>query len=379
MDSVDLLGILFDPVSPTNDMAARPLVSVFGEDGKSTVQTTLPAVFKAPIRTDVVQFVHNNMRKNKRQPYAVSVKAGHQTSAESWGTGRAVSRIPRVRGGGTHRSGQAAFGNMCRGGRMFAPTKTWRRWHRKINVNQRRYAMCSALAATALPALVMARGHRIDNIGEVPLVIDNSLEKISKTKDAVKLLKALNAYNDVEKSRSSHKIRPGKGKMRNRRYITRKGPLVIYNEDQGITRAFRNIPGVDLLKVDRMNLLLLAPGGHLGRFCIWSQAAFEKLDALYGTWRKQSTLKSNYNLPRPKMIQTDLSRLINSDEIQKAVRPVKPKDKRFSQKKNPLKNLNVMLRLNPYAKTLRRQQLLLEMQRKKDKAELLSKKRGLKK
>lgn len=28
------------------------------------------------------------MAKNKRQPYAVSEKAGHQTSAESWGTGR---------------------------------------------------------------------------------------------------------------------------------------------------------------------------------------------------------------------------------------------------------------------------------------------------
>lgn len=38
--------------------------------------------------------------------------SGHQTSAESWGTGRAVARIPRVRGGGTHRSGQGAFGNV---------------------------------------------------------------------------------------------------------------------------------------------------------------------------------------------------------------------------------------------------------------------------
>lgn len=47
---------------------------------------------------------------------------------------------------------------MCRGGRMFAPTKTWRRWHRRINVNQKRYAICSALAASALPALVMAKG-----------------------------------------------------------------------------------------------------------------------------------------------------------------------------------------------------------------------------
>jgi large subunit ribosomal protein L4e len=34
---------------------------------------------------------------------------------------------------------------------MFAPTKTWRRWHRRINVNQKRYAICSAIAATGIP------------------------------------------------------------------------------------------------------------------------------------------------------------------------------------------------------------------------------------
>ncbi|KAI2574782.1 RPL4 isoform 6, partial [Pan troglodytes] len=113
---------------------ARPLISVYSEKGESSGKNvTLPAVFKAPIRPDIVNFVHTNLRKNNRQPYAVSELAGHQTSAESWGTGRAVARIPRVRGGGTHRSGQGAFGNMCRGGRMFAPTKTWRRWHRRKN------------------------------------------------------------------------------------------------------------------------------------------------------------------------------------------------------------------------------------------------------
>lgn len=118
----------------------------------------LPYVFKAPIRPDVVSEVSQLMRRNRRQPYAVSEAAGHQTSAESWGTGRAVARIPRVRGGGTHRSGQGAFGNMCRGGRMFAPTKTWRRWHRKINVNLKRYALVSAIAASGVPALVQSRG-----------------------------------------------------------------------------------------------------------------------------------------------------------------------------------------------------------------------------
>jgi hypothetical protein len=73
-----------------------------------------------------------SMNKNKRQAYGVFNKAGHQHSAESWGTGRAVARIPRIAGSGTARAGQGAFGNMCRGGRMFAPTKTFRKWHVKV-------------------------------------------------------------------------------------------------------------------------------------------------------------------------------------------------------------------------------------------------------
>ena len=94
--------------------------------------------------------VHTDLAKNRRQPYAVKFEAGMQSSAESWGTGRAVSRIPRVPGGGTHRAGQGAFGNMCRGGRMFAPTKTWRRWHRKVNVNQKRCALAASLGQAQL-------------------------------------------------------------------------------------------------------------------------------------------------------------------------------------------------------------------------------------
>ena len=183
--------------------ASRPMVSVISLDsGEAAGQTTLPVVFTTPIRytcvvlmhgdlmssgrclrvlvitpfspahalslslsrPDVIRIVHTNMNKNKRQAYAVFQKAGHQTAAESWGTGRAVSRIPRVPGGGTHRAGQGAFGNMCRGGRMFAPTKVWRKWHRKINITQKRHAVASALAASALPSLVMARGHRIGQV-----------------------------------------------------------------------------------------------------------------------------------------------------------------------------------------------------------------------
>lgn len=338
-----------------NSSAARPLINVYSEKNATTGRTVkLPAVFRAPIRPDIVDFVHYNMRLNTRQPYAVSKLAGHQTSAESWGTGRAVARIPRVRGGGTHRSGQGAFGNMCRGGRMFAPTKTWRRWHRKININQKRYAICSAIAATGIPALVMSKGHLINDVAEVPLVVADSVQNFTRTKQAVGLLKGLKAWKDVEKVYKSKRLRAGKGKMRNRRKKQKLGPLVVYGKDNGITRAFRNIPGITLLNINKLNLLRVAPGGHLGRFTIWTESAFSKLDDLYGTWTNKSKHKLNYNLPKSIMTTTDLTRLLKSEEIQRAIRDPMKRIKRYHQKKNPLKNVRVMLRLNPYAAVVKR-------------------------
>jgi len=338
--------------------AARPQVQVWN-GSEAAGQVPLPAVFTAPIRQDIVQFVHSNIAKNKRQPYSVSEEAGHQHSAISWGTGRAVSRIPRVSGSGTHRAGQGAFGNMCRGGRMFSPTKIWRRWHRKININQKRFATVSALAASAVPALVMARGHRVDQINEIPLVLGSeSVKDVAKTKDAVALLKKIHAYEDVQHVKDSKKVRPGKGKARNRRYVQRRGPLVVYGEKSTLQRALRNIPGVEMARVDRLNLLQLAPGGHLGRFIIWTKDAFEKLDSIYGTPSSQPELKKGYHLPHSKMANADLGRLLKSDEIRSVLRERQSNRRAFIRKKNPLTNLGFLVKLNPFALVQRRRAIL---------------------
>jgi len=65
---------------------------------------------------------------------------------------------------------------------MFAPTKTWRRWHRKVNVKQRRYAIVSAIAASGIPGLVLAKGHKIEETPEVPLVLSDKVEEVKKNK-----------------------------------------------------------------------------------------------------------------------------------------------------------------------------------------------------
>ena len=106
------------PDLPTKTAAARPLVTVYSLSGQPMEKTLqMPDIMLSPIRHEMVRFTHNCLSRNTRQPYGVmhhegpkGRRAGHQVAAKSWGTGRAVSRIPRVKGGGTHRAGQGAYG-----------------------------------------------------------------------------------------------------------------------------------------------------------------------------------------------------------------------------------------------------------------------------
>jgi len=328
---------------------ARPVVSVYNFENPAEKSGTvvMPHVLTSPLRPDLVREVHKNVSKNRRQAYAVGAKVGYDTAAESWGTGRAVARIPRAPGGGTHRAGQATFGNQARGGGMFNPTKVWRRWHRRVNVTQKRHAVVTALAASSLPPLVMARGHRIGEVAELPLVVSDGLESVSKTKQAVEALKKLGAGEDMQKVLDSKKLRAGQGKARNRRYRMRCGPLVIYNEDNGITRAMRNIPGVETASVENLDLLRLAPGGSFGRFIIFTEGAFKKLNEIYGSAKGGAPMKKGYHLPRAAMENADLARIINSNEVQSVLKAKVEAPASFLKNSNPLKNKKVMDRLNP--------------------------------
>merc|ERR1719221_103591 len=127
----------------------------------------------------------------------------------------------------------------------------------------------------------------------------------------------------------------------------RRGPLIVYSEDNGIVRSMRNIPGVETACVDRLNLLKLAPGGNFGRYIIWTESAFKKIADIYGAQGSVAPLKKGYNLPRAQMENADVSRIINSDEVQSVLRPKLEAPKKFAVKKNPLKNPMVMARLNP--------------------------------
>jgi len=329
---------------------ARPVVSIYKYDEPQEKKgcVRMPECLYVPLRPDVCQMVVKDVQKNKRQVYAVKQKAGYETAAESWGTGRAVARVPRAPGGGTHRAGQGAFGNMCRGGGRFSPTQPWRRWHRRVNKSEKRLATASALAASCLPSLVMARGHRIGEVNELPIILTDGIEKMVRTRPSVIILEKLGLKEEMAKIIKSRGIRAGKGKMRNRRYKKRTGPLIVYKEDNGIVRAMRNIPGVETGCVSRLNILKLAPGGQFGRLLIWSESAFRFLKTMYGTFKSGAPLKHGFTLPRACMENPDLARIINSTEIQSVLRPKLEAPKAWPKRRNALKHKDVMRELNPY-------------------------------
>jgi len=358
-------------------MTSRPVVSVYKSDAKEVSgSAAMPGVFSAPIRNDLVHFVHSELAKNRRQGHAVYWEAGQEHSAESWGTGRAVARIPRIGGSGTSRSGQATFGNMCRKARMFAPLRIWRKWHRKVNITQRRHAVAAALAASAVTPLVMARGHHVDNVPEFPLVVNNLNQ--TNTKGLLATLSSLGAGDDLSKVRASRSIRSGHGRWRNSKYVMRKGPLIIHDEDSdSLKRSARNLPGVDTCNVHRLNILQLAPGGHLGRFIIFTEGAFRQLNKVFGTNRYASDEKSGYHLNRSVMTCADLARIINSDQVQSKLREIRSNVRVHDKtRKNPLTNAAIRNRLNPFAATQRKNAAAAEQKRHAARAAALKAKRS---
>merc|ERR1712080_45636 len=177
----------------------KTTIPVLDINGQKTKEVDLPDVFSVAVRPEVIGFVHKNVALNKRQPYAVSPDAGKNYSARSWGTGRALARVPRVKGAGTKIAGQAAFANFCRGGHMASPTTVLRRWQRKTSLGMRRYATAMGVAASASVPFLMSKGHRIEDIENIPLVVNNDIEELKKTKEAKEFLNKIGLKDEINK------------------------------------------------------------------------------------------------------------------------------------------------------------------------------------
>ncbi|MCK5588010.1 MAG: 50S ribosomal protein L4 [Candidatus Lokiarchaeota archaeon] len=250
---------------------------VYNLDGAIIEEITLPAVFYTPFRPDLIRRAVIAAFTARIQPYGVNKKAGQRTSAESVGTGRGLARVPRVKGSSHHAGSKGAFAPMTVGGRSSHPPKPEKIHIERINKTEKRLALRSAIAATANKILVRTRGHPVEMIHMFPIILSDEFQTLKKTNETKSVFENLGIWPDILRAKTGRKIRSGKGKLRGRKYKRPRGPLIVIYEDEGIIKAARNHPGVDIIHVNNLNTESLAPGGHPGRLTIWVKSAIEYL------------------------------------------------------------------------------------------------------
>jgi large subunit ribosomal protein L4e len=258
-------------------MPAQKTAKIFDLEGKAIGKTNLPNVFETPLRPDVIKRAVLAIQSSRLQPQGRDPMAGKKTSAESRGTGMGIARVPRVKGGG----GRAALAPSTVGGRQPHPPRSEKKIVKRISKKEARLALLSAIAATASKENVVSRGHAIDDVPQLPLIITGSIEELTKAKEVEAALTNLGVLSDVYRVKASRKIRAGKGKHRGRKMKQAVGPLIVVAENRGLVNAASNIPGVDVATVNNLNAELLAPGTHPGRLTLWSNDAIEQLDKIY--------------------------------------------------------------------------------------------------
>ena len=259
---------------------------VYDVSGKEAGSVELPRVFSTPYRPDVIRRAVLSQQSKGRQKYGTDPLAGKRTSAHYHGRrkyrftmmNKELSRIPRIHGKGAGMYAyRARFAPHAVKGRMAHPPKADKNWAQGINDKERRLAIKSGIAASAVKELLERRNHLAL---QSPYIFTDEFEGLKKSKQVKELLEKV-MPEELERSEKK-KLRAGRGKMRNRKYAKRKGPLVVVSSNSDVIKAARNVPGVDAVSVQNLNAELLAPGTHAGRVMITTKAGLSKMKEIFG-------------------------------------------------------------------------------------------------
>jgi large subunit ribosomal protein L4e len=257
-------------------------VEVFDLQGKSAGKTKLPNIFSTPLRPDVIKRAVLAIQSNRIQPQGRDPMAGKRTTAESRGTGSATARVPRIKGG----SGRAAFAPSTVKGRQPHPPRAEKKIVKSIPKKEAKLALFSAIAATAQKDTVALRGHKITDALQIPLIVEDAIEGLTRAKEVEEALTSLGVIADITRVRNSRKVRAGKGKRRGRKMKQAVGPLIVVVDSKDLANAASNVPGVQVTTVANLNTEMLAPGTHPGRLTLWTNSAIETLNRMYSKGEK---------------------------------------------------------------------------------------------
>lgn len=262
--------------------------SILKIDGVQNGEVELPQQFGTEYRPDIIRRAFHAERSLSYQPKGNYAIAGFQTTADYYGrrhtwrqtinTGR--SRLPREKIP-KGRSGRVRIVPHSVGGHRAHPPKPWTKIVERINQKEKNYAIRSAIAATANEAIVHERGHKFSC--KLPLIVEDGFEAIKRSKDIQQALDKLGVASDLQRAKEGRRMRSGRSRLRKGGYRTPTSVLIVVGEDKGVWKSARNLAGVDVVPVEKLNAELLAPGGQAGRLVVWTSHALQKLgkQALY--------------------------------------------------------------------------------------------------
>ncbi len=247
-------------------------------------QIEMPEQFSQPVRYDLIQRAVLAVQTVGRQSYGAMPEAGERVVAKlsrrrrdyKGSYGKGISRVPRktMARSGSQFTWEGAFAPGTRKGRRAHPPKSGKILIEKINKKEKKKAIRSAISATIIPNIVSERGHKVPK--SYPFILDTSAEEIVTTKQALDMLNKLDFGAELSRC-ADRKIRAGRGKMRNRKYISKVGPLIVVSKPCKLQKACSNIRGVDVQNVASINAEFLAPGTKPGRLTLWTADAVKMM------------------------------------------------------------------------------------------------------
>lgn len=108
-------------------------------------------------------------------------------------------------------------------------------------------------------------------------MITDEIETLTKTSELVSFLEKVGLSDELVRLYRGIKRNSGKGRRRGRAYRESVGPLIVVTNDRGIGKASAAVPGLDVQRVENLNVVELAPGGVPGRLTLWTESALAAL------------------------------------------------------------------------------------------------------
>lgn len=262
-------------------------ISIIDKTGKKVADYELE--LNEDIREDVFKKATTAEASLFKQNYGATPLAGKKASInvskrrQTFRTtyGRGGSRTPKK---AMWRRGKqlrfvGAFAPNTVGGRRAHPPKASKNVFKDINNKEWLKALRVGVVASFSNEIVSANGQKVPK--SYPMILDDSLEQIVKTKDFKDFL--MNAGFGDEIARTQiRKVRAGKGTMRNRTYKIKKGPLVVVSSvEKPLLKSARNLRGFEVLTPELLMVSDFGMSYKPGRTVLFTKSAIEEFKEVF--------------------------------------------------------------------------------------------------